>query len=152
MVQGMEPKQYTVVSLSRGKIGHSLRSLKYLEFVEQQQGWVKKERLLEIKRTCGSSGSWMCTLDVQSCVCIRLVSVKPDKTTTWELYWSTTRTTMGTDWKDLVKCPQHWGETWKMPGVGLNIPGKGYAGPILTNFKGSLEMNWSANKWYTCWN
>lgn len=53
-MQGMEPKQYTMVSLSGGKIDHGLRNLKYLEFVEQQQEGVKRERLLEIKRTCGS--------------------------------------------------------------------------------------------------
>lgn len=55
-MQGMEPKQYTVASPSGGKIDHSFRSLKSLEFVEQQQEGQKRERLLEI-RICGSSRS-----------------------------------------------------------------------------------------------
>jgi len=37
--------------------------------------------------------------------------------------------------------PTAFSKTLKRPGVGLNIPGKGVAGHILTNLKRSLEIN-----------
>lgn len=49
--------------------------------------------------------------------------------------WTTSRVTTGPDWKDLVEHPGHLVETLKRLGVGLDKPGKGYAGPILTNLK-----------------